>query len=341
LEPGESGYRELGEKSENPPGAWRRAPEGEKFGRIASDPLRGNLFSIYEPVRGSDGSVKGYVAVDFSERELLRERMSHLALLSAVTLSVTTGFCSLYLFVVRKSIVAPINKLTQAADEFLANGERYWKSDSSSISAMEICTGDELQRLCEAMKSVDGKIREYLRDLNMVRERADTDNLTLLHNRDSFQRKVDQYLGGEREESQMDAFMMIDIDFFKVVNDSYGHVVGDEVLIKCAQALRNVLRDTDVVARHGGDEFVVFCKGIGSQSVAENKARQISEAWGNIRPDDGVRPVTASIGIAFSPRDGTTFRELYNNADVALYRAKHGGRDRYVLFENREIAKTG
>jgi diguanylate cyclase (GGDEF)-like protein len=126
---------------------------------------------------------------------------------------------------------------------------------------------------------------------------------------------------------------MIDIDYFKSVNDTYGHTVGDEVLVACAAALRRVLRGSDIVARQGGDEFVAFCKSIGNARVAEDKARQISEEWRKIIPRGGDKPITGSIGIAISPRDGITFRELYEKSDKALYRAKKGGRDSFEVFE--------
>lgn len=167
--------------------------------------------------------------------------------------------------------------------------------------------------------------------LHSVTHEAETDGLTGLWNRNAFQRMVEEYLSGEKENAG--AFMMIDVDNFKLVNDTHGHIVGDNVLKDYANAMRKVLRDTDIVGRQGGDEFVVFCCGIHNKSSAEKKAKQIWEACSQIFPDGSTKPATTSIGIAIAPQNGKTFRELYENADVALYKAKQNGRNGYVIFE--------
>ena len=128
------------------------------------------------------------------------------------------------------------------------------------------------------------------------------------------------------------AFMVIDVDHFKPVNDTYGHIAGDRVLKACANALRKVLRDSDIIGRQGGDEFVVFCQGINDSALAEKRAIQIRKAWKKLSFKGGARHITASIGIALAPYHGTSFRELYGNADEAMYKAKALGRDCQVLF---------
>jgi diguanylate cyclase (GGDEF)-like protein len=180
-----------------------------------------------------------------------------------------------------------------------------------------------------AITELLGSVMVRLR-LQDVMVQAETDGLTGLWNRNTFQHLVESYLGGEENSG---ALMMIDVDYFKSVNDTYGHLAGDNLLKACAGAMRRILRDSDIIGRQGGDEFVVFCRGIKSAAIAKKKAAQISEAWKSVVPDGGTKHVTASIGIALSPRHGTTFQELYSNADAALYRAKERGRDGYVLFQ--------
>lgn len=165
--------------------------------------------------------------------------------------------------------------------------------------------------------------------LHDITRQAETDGLTGLWNRNTFQSMVEDYLDGDNT----GAFMMIDIDFFKSVNDTYGHLVGDNVLKTSAAAMRNVLRESDIIGRQGGDEFVVFCRGIKNREDAINKAVQIQDAWRSIIPEGATTIITASIGVSMSPRHGSTFRELYNSADAALYIAKKRGRDCFVLFE--------
>ena len=180
-----------------------------------------------------------------------------------------------------------------------------------------------------AISELLGSVLVRLR-LHDITQKAETDSLTGLWNRDTFQRMVEDYLEGPEE--RVGAFMMIDVDYFKLVNDTYGHIVGDHVLTACANAMRTVLRDSDIIGRQGGDEFVVFCRGIKDGVMAERKAIQIQEAWTDIIPEGGIKNITTSIGIAMSPQHGATFEELYNNADEALYKAKERGRDCYVLF---------
>ena len=127
--------------------------------------------------------------------------------------------------------------------------------------------------------------------------------------------------------------MMIDLDNFKGVNDTYGHIAGDSVLKACATATKNVLRDSDIIGRQGGDEFVVYCRGIKSKEYALKKAEQIRYSWRKIIPKGSTKHQTASIGVCMSPWHGKTFQELYKNADTALYKAKENGRNCSVLFE--------
>ena|GEM_PF-539519 len=166
--------------------------------------------------------------------------------------------------------------------------------------------------------------------LHDVTHKAKTDGLTQLWNRDTFKHMVETFLRESPVNSGI--FMIIDIDYFKGVNDTYGHTVGDDVLVACANALRHVFRDSDIIGRQGGDEFAVFCKGITEIKTAEEKAERIRESWKKIIPESGANPVTGSIGIALFPEHGLTFQELFSNADKALYRAKKNNRDRFEFF---------
>jgi diguanylate cyclase (GGDEF)-like protein len=297
----------------------------------------GWILTVYEPVYGADGETKAYVGVDYEMLRLRGEQTRYLLNTIATTVAVTLVFVSLYMYIIRKSILNPLRVLTRAADDFLVKDTvSEMEAEMSGISSMAISTNDELQRLSEAMKSMEQKIYKYLRNLNSVTVKAETDSLTGLWNRETFQQRVTRHLCGERERDgqSVDAFIMLDVDHFKSVNDLYGHTAGDSVLRECARAMARVMRESDIVARQGGDEFVVFCPGIGGAENAAQKARQIHTAWSGIFPGEGVGCVTASIGVALAPKDGRTFQELYANADKALYKAKEQGRNRFVLFSD-------
>jgi diguanylate cyclase (GGDEF)-like protein len=298
---------------------------------VISNTEYGWVLSVYEPVYGSDGGVKAYVGADFPMERFAREHMEYLLIIGGVSLLIAVLGVIFGLYMIRRSILTPIGILTRAANDYLIKQDSA-SEEISSLAAMEIHTRDELEQLCNAMKHMEHNIRQYIKRLQIVTIKAETDPLTGLWNRDSFRQGVELYLSGEQAAQRVGAFMIVDVDYFKQVNDRYGHIAGDEVLIECARAMRKVLRDSDFIARQGGDEFIIFCKDIGDEQIAVKNAQRIRNAWRGIVPKGGDAPVTASIGIALTPRDGGTYQELYANSDMALYRAKERGRDGFVLF---------
>ncbi|GHU74973.1 hypothetical protein FACS1894188_04810 [Clostridia bacterium] len=299
----------------------------------AVDPFIGRtvfgwLITVCTPLYGSDGTFKGYVGVDYPMDIVETERMNYLRNLGLIVLLVTILFAAAYLKILHKTIVEPINKIAAAADSFLVDH----KDGESSIRNITINTRDELQSLAESLKSMERKTEEYITSLNLITLKSETDPLTKILNREAFQRQVSVHLLGRIDENQMDAFLMIDVDFFKIVNDKYGHTAGDEVLVAFSNTLKKAMRSSDLLGRQGGDEFVVFCKSVGSLFVAERKAKLIREELKKVVPRGGDKHVTASIGISIAPRNGTQFEELYDAADKALYTAKENGRDGYAVY---------
>ncbi|MFI6478978.1 GGDEF domain-containing protein [Nonomuraea sp. NPDC050663] len=161
---------------------------------------------------------------------------------------------------------------------------------------------------------------------------ARTDAKTGLLNAAAWQREADTEIVRARRTGETLALLIIDIDHFKRVNDSYGHLVGDQVLAGVAATLRTQLRDYDVVGRFGGEEFVVL---LPRADVAE--ARRVAERLRSrvgrmaIAADDALITVTISAGVAVMSLHGDDLIELLAAADLALYRAKELGRDRICL----------
>ncbi|MBI3726380.1 sensor domain-containing diguanylate cyclase [bacterium] len=128
------------------------------------------------------------------------------------------------------------------------------------------------------------------------------------------------------------SLVMIDLDHFKLVNDTYGHRAGDRVLKAVAQTLRRAIRDYDTLARWGGEEFAIVLTDTGKKSAieaAERFRKEIAEAPVQLQESEPPRPgITASMGVATYPDDATDPRELLQKADMALYRSKEGGRNR-------------
>jgi diguanylate cyclase (GGDEF)-like protein len=130
------------------------------------------------------------------------------------------------------------------------------------------------------------------------------------------------------------AVLFVDLDQFKQVNDTLGHPAGDALLFAVAERLRNIIRESDLVARFGGDEFVVLQTPLRNPDAAAMLARRIVEELSNSYDIDGHRVVIgASVGIAVAPRDGSGADVLLKNADMALYRAKSEGRGSWRFFE--------
>ncbi|MGB8859878.1 MAG: EAL domain-containing protein [Ilumatobacteraceae bacterium] len=160
---------------------------------------------------------------------------------------------------------------------------------------------------------------------------ATHDGLTGLPNRFRFLERLGGYL--EKAEPGSIAVLFIDIDNFKVINDSLGHDAGDQLLQSMSERLRSVVRDRDMLGRFGGDEFIVMLRDISGSYDPFDAAEQLrAEIAKPLVIDDAELFVTASIGITISDREGVTTTEMLRDADAAMYRAKARGRDCVEVF---------
>ena len=166
----------------------------------------------------------------------------------------------------------------------------------------------------------------FLLDRRSLERRATTDELTGLANRREFERVTDESLLAADRFATGVCLMLIDLNGFKQINDTLGHQFGDLVLQAAAERLQSAVRDTDVVGRWGGDEFVILLPGIedgtGVRASAERIGRSLAAT-----PIVGDVTVTAAIGAALFPRHGRTLDDLISAADVAMYSAKADRRD--------------
>jgi diguanylate cyclase (GGDEF)-like protein len=167
-----------------------------------------------------------------------------------------------------------------------------------------------------------------------------TDGMTGIWNHRYFQLRFDQEIDRSSRFRRPFCLLLCDIDDFKYVNDTYGHLQGDSVLIELARRVKSEIRDIDVLARYGGEEFVLILPETdadGGFRAAEKIRRRISEApFGR----DRSIPVTMSIGVACFPRAGTDQTTLLRAADVALYQAKARGKNRTIVFQSTEEGKA-
>jgi diguanylate cyclase (GGDEF)-like protein/PAS domain S-box-containing protein len=193
--------------------------------------------------------------------------------------------------------------------------------------------------ITERRKASDA-LEEARRELHHI---AFHDALTSLPNRVAFQEKLDAAIGRCAEKSCAVGVLFIDIDNFKLINDSFGHAAGDELLVAVAGRLQAATRATDIVARQGGDEFLVLLADIAPpevpadpeyvRSAAEVVALKIRRTLRAPFIVSGVEIfVNASIGVSLHPDDAGDSETLLKHADAAMYRAKDAGRDRHALY---------
>ncbi|WNX84606.1 GGDEF domain-containing protein [Agathobaculum sp. NTUH-O15-33] len=185
---------------------------------------------------------------------------------------------------------------------------------------------DESIRMFIYRQNIDTQKQQEERIL----EQLNRDSLSGLYNKAATQNLIRRCL--TEEPGRLYAFFMLDIDFFKKVNDTWGHTMGDLVIEDFAGLLRRQFRDSDIVGRIGGDEFVVFIAAP-SRAWVEEKAKSLLEILRYDFKNEGKQcHISTSIGIALSPEAGDDFDSLYQNADFALYQVKKHGKDDYTIF---------
>ena len=167
-------------------------------------------------------------------------------------------------------------------------------------------------------------------EVDRWKEKANRDALTGLYNREYFEQYAAAYL--EKDNISTAAFVFIDVDDFKHVNDTLGHLFGDDVLCCVAKRVLGCFRHTDVVARYGGDEFVVFVTGISREDLDKRLQQLCSTFRFPYRNEEISYRISGSIGAAMFPADGSSYQELLDRADSALYAAKERGKDQYVIY---------
>ena len=180
----------------------------------------------------------------------------------------------------------------------------------------------------EGENTMDSDIASKLNQLDIISLK---DGLTGLWNKKYLSDKVDDYVGGERNSGIL---FIIDIDEFSIINEEYGHIMGDACLVKLAGVLSNSFRNKDIAARISADEFSVFLVGNLTykdiNSISEKLLKVAKEGFAGMKLE---RDFTISIGIAKSPANGSDFLSLYRKAVEALSRSKRNGKNRFTIAD--------
>jgi diguanylate cyclase (GGDEF)-like protein len=165
-------------------------------------------------------------------------------------------------------------------------------------------------------------------------EIAKRDVMTGLYNKLTTEKLISEELY-KAEPNSLFAFLFYDIDNFKQINDDFGHIKGDYVLSKISENIKMIFRSSDIIGRVGGDEFVIFIKDLPSEDQALKKAKCVLDIINsNFNIEKDGFNISASIGVSFYNKDGVTYSQLLEKADIALYRSKREGKNTYTVYDS-------
>jgi diguanylate cyclase (GGDEF)-like protein len=262
----------------------------------------------------------------------LSEPLDHItreaANLSREAIQIIFAFSCLALILsalVSRIVTGPLNAMVEAINRF---------SNNHIISTLPLTRNDELGVLSRSFHDMQTQIMVHLSELNESRKALDHlarhDTLTGLPNRRMFFDRLEHAIANSRRSGKQLAVLFVDIDLFKEINDTFGHAVGDSVLINVAILLKSSVREVDTVARLGGDEFVILLDTIDDPQHVTAIVRKLHDLFQHVMHINGLElTVYASMGVGIFPRDGKDAEELMQNADHAMYNSKKDGRNTF------------
>lgn len=172
-------------------------------------------------------------------------------------------------------------------------------------------------------------------------DRAERDNLTHLYNKASARQRIRNLLRAHRAQNTPAAMMILDLDNFKIINDSLGHMFGDAVLIGVASNLKKLFEPGNVISRIGGDEFLLFINSVSDRERLQERVELLIAMMSELFSEELQEfALSCSVGIAYAPEHGAHFQELFLNCDRALYRAKALGKRQYAVYDNETMGGT-
>ena len=229
-----------------------------------------------------------------------------------------------------------IDELKNCPKEIKANFYSSIRTNNSEILENLCFTGERLVDNGEI--SVVGRIilmensEKYQQQKNII-EQLHTDPLTKIFNKETVTTYAKRIFEEQREDNI--ALVIMDLDHFKPVNDTFGHLAGDRVLAKTGEILKEIVGSRGIVGRYGGDEFLIVSYGMKNEMILRGFLHSIlNKIQNEFAGQFGDIYITCSVGCSVFPKNGTTFDELFKKADFGLYRAKDKGRNRYVFFRD-------
>lgn len=212
--------------------------------------------------------------------------------------------------------------LTFKYERRLTDGSLRWLQ-----SEVNFLTDVDSGHLCVMLSAKD--IHEIELEQERLIKAAKLDSMTMLFNHETTMELITQVL--RNEDDMQHALFMLDIDNFKALNDTLGHQAGDRFLIELARKLKSHFRESDIVGRVGGDEFLALMRNVSDHAQIERKAKDVLEIIQSVAANYLQVELSGSIGISIFPDDGSNLDKLYEKSDEALYEAKRSGKNKFVL----------
>jgi diguanylate cyclase (GGDEF)-like protein len=294
-----------------------RALLGETGFGVIEDYRQIPVYSSFTPI--SVLSMKWAMVAEIDQAEVLQPvyEMSQFLLIGGLLLTLVILIVG---YLISTDISQPIVAMTNMMKK-LSNNEL-----SINISVNE--RKDEIGNMADAMVVFRQNAieREHLKD--QLSKIADQDTLTGLYTRKFAMEHLQTLIDGAQLDQSKLVLMFIDLDNFKQINDEYGHYMGDKTLCNIAEHLRSCVREQDVVARIGGDEFIILFPHINNTEIISSIANEIVKST-----PPQVVPLSLSIGISVFPDDTTNAIELLKNADIAMYNVKKAGKNNYCFWQ--------
>jgi diguanylate cyclase (GGDEF)-like protein len=305
--------------------------------QVAESP-DGNFFLGLSRIQGPD-----WYLVTVFPKALLQERAFHAAQVILIGGLVTLLLeLALLAWIIRRQVAEPLARLSQAADS-VAKGDPEVELDTSrndELGRLAVNFNHMATRVRERDEALSGRAQELEHEVaerrlseQRMQHMATHDSLTGLANRALLSDRLNQALAAAERNAHVIAVLFIDLDHFKLINDTLGHDVGDAVLRQIAAKISKLLRKSDTLSRLGGDEFVLLLPEVLRKEDAVLVAEKIIAALSQPIAVSGSNfTITPSIGISCYPDDGGDGETLLKHADIAMYRAKDGGRNAYQCY---------
>ncbi|QOP45636.1 sensor domain-containing diguanylate cyclase [Sulfurimonas paralvinellae] len=287
-------------------------------------------FELYTvvPVHAENRTI-GYLVLVHSTQMLITHLLTQTLFITLIIL-VSIIITSRYYKLLSRKILNPIAKLNKGTTKIIQTKTLH--------THVRVYNDDEIGELAKNFNIMINTLSEYHEELNRQKDlldyKANHDDLTDLPNRALFNDRLAVAMKkADRNKSALGVFFL-DIDYFKQINDQYGHDVGDELLKRFSQRLQECLRAADTLARIGGDEFMIILEENKEMTTSKTVAKKIVEAMKEpIALGESTLKISTSIGIAIYPQDAKDAEELVKNADMAMYKVKESGRDGFAFFQ--------